>query len=510
MAYAKKTFKKRAYVAPVRPTSNEIDTRVYNNYQSTYFGVVANSVENFIMEALAGTGKTTTLVKGLSYVPKGKSCLMIAFNKAIADELNARIPSDLDVECMTAHAYGMRQFNATYVGKKEVMKSNYYLYCKTYAVIEDLEIAIEGAVETNIVHICKIVSHMKSQLVDSEEGIMDILNRFKININKEQLPKVIDVCIQAYKHSQEITSHIDFDDMVAMPVQLNIPCKKYDYIFVDEAQDLNPAQIELIAKAMKPDSRIFFVGDSNQAIYGFRGATKGAMSLMKERFNCKTLSLPITYRCPKKVVELAQEFVPEYEAHESAPDGVVNEIEIASLVELAEPGCFVISRTNAPLVKILFKMIQAEKKAIIKDRDFGESLASIVKPFKGDFSNIVEFIEKWEANSRASAISHNPKADTETIEDKAECLRIIANGCTSLKEMIANIKDMFDDTDSTTIVTLTTTHKAKGLEREIVYVLRDTFMKRKSGAEVDDEEKNLYYVAITRTKYELNLVAGKL
>lgn len=510
MAYAKKTFKKRAYVAPVRPATTAIDTRVYNIYQDAFFDAVANRTGNYIMEALAGTGKTTTLVKALSYVPKGKSSLMVAFNKIIADELLTRIPTDLDVECMTAHAYGMRQFNATYVGKKEVMKSNYFLYCKTYAVIEDLEIPIEGAIETNIAHICKIVSHMKGQLVDNEEGIMAILSRFKININEEQLPKVIDVCIKAYKHSQEITSHIDFDDMVSLPILLDVPCKKYDYIFVDERQDLNPAQLELISRAMHSDSRIFLVGDSNQAIYGFRGATKGEMALTKERFKCNMLSLPITYRCPKKVVELAQEFVPDYQAHETAPDGVVNEIEIASLVELAEPGCFVISRTNAPLVKILFKMIQAEKKAIIKDKDFGEGLAQIVKPFKGDFSNIVEFIEKWEANSRASAISHNPKADTETIEDKAECLRIIANGCTSLKEMIANIKDMFDDTDSTTIVTLTTTHKAKGLEREIVYVLRDTFMKRKSGAEVDDEEKNLYYVAITRTKYELNLVAGKL
>ena len=64
---------------------------------------------------------------------------------------------------------------------------------------------------------------------------------------------------------------IDFDDMIWLPVVLDLPQRKFDRVFIDECQDLNRSQIELSLRAVKPDGRILAVGDPHQAIYSFRG-----------------------------------------------------------------------------------------------------------------------------------------------------------------------------------------------------------------------------------------------
>ena len=74
-------------------------------------------------------------------------------------------------------------------------------------------------------------------------------------------------------------------DMIWMPYVFNLPVQKYDFVFCDEAQDLNNAQIKLVLKACKKRGRIFTYGDPHQAIYRFRGAASDAMERIKKELD---------------------------------------------------------------------------------------------------------------------------------------------------------------------------------------------------------------------------------
>src|ERR1700722_1305373 len=98
------------------------------------------------------------------------------------------------------------------------------------------------------------------------------------------------------------TSRVDFDDMIWIPNVLNLPLNTYDYVFIDEAQDLNIAQINLALNSCAKGGRIISCGDSNQAIYSFRGADSNAVNNIIERCQSKTFPLSVTYRCAKSIV----------------------------------------------------------------------------------------------------------------------------------------------------------------------------------------------------------------
>src|SRR5690606_35186416 len=104
---------------------------------------------------------------------------------------------------------------------------------------------------------------------------------------------------------------VDFDDMIWFPFVYRLNVGKYDVVFVDETQDLNAAQIAMVYSAIKIDGRIIAVGDPFQSIYQFRGADSEAIPNIIKKLSAKTLPLSITYRCPKKVVALAKEIVPD-------------------------------------------------------------------------------------------------------------------------------------------------------------------------------------------------------
>jgi DNA helicase-2/ATP-dependent DNA helicase PcrA len=77
----------------------------------------------------------------------------------------------------------------------------------------------------------------------------------------------------------------------------------YDYVFLDEAQDTNNAQVELIHNIIrKPNGRLIICGDEKQAIYGFQGSNIDSFQRIEERFKCKKLALTVSYRFQKQLV----------------------------------------------------------------------------------------------------------------------------------------------------------------------------------------------------------------
>lgn len=248
-----------------------------------------------------------------------------------------------------------------------------------------------------------------------------------------------------------------------------------------------------------------FFGDnilSHNSIYQFRGADSEAMTNIINKLTAKTLPLSVTYRCPKKIVKLAQEVVPDIEAHESAPDGLVVDLSTADLLKTVKPGDFILSRTNAPLVKYCMALLKSGVPANIQGRDVGANLLYFIKKSKAKTINaFIQYVNEWKDQEVKRLLSE--KKDTGTTLDKAECLLNLCDGTLTIKDLKDTISKLFDDTDDEKKVILSTTHKAKGLERDRVFVLAGTY---RYGPGVTGEEANLWYVAITRAKKELYLV----
>jgi len=445
----------------------------YSKYQQNIFDFIKHGQGNGIIEAVAGSGKTTTIVEALKLIPTNQSVLFIAFNKHIADELAKRVPINCDAR--TCHSLGFEILRKN-MGRLKLNENKVANMLKYTIWTEEERKANWSFVRP----ICKVISLCKSLYIDYDPSIADILDiDYPPNINWSFGELVWDLF--------QKDKVIDFDDMIWLPVTLDLKFPKYDWVFVDEAQDLSPIQIEFIYRLV--GGRLIAVGDSHQAIYAFRGADTLAMSRLREAYNATELPLSICYRCAKSIVNEAKKLVPHIEAYQTE-SGLVKIIKEYSLKD----NDFVLCRTNAPLVSACLDEIGQGKKAIVRGRDIGESLMELAEELskKGDFlTNLYD----WRNNAVERARTESKKI---AIEDKADTLQLLYS-----KKMLYRIQEIFSN--NLTGIIFSSIHKAKGLEAENVYILRPDLLphpKAKKDWQIE-QEKNLKYVAITRAKKNL-------
>ena len=489
-------------VAPSTPSA-----RIWSAYQLAVFRDIEEGKGHTIIRARAGCAKTTTSVEALKYLPKGVSCLFVAFNKDIATELKSRVPAG--VTASTTHAFGFAQIRRG-VGKTTIEKN------KTYLILDDMLSRADSERTEWVSSLVRVVSLAKGALAASASHIDRLMDAFDIDLNNASADdderakdrvKFIEVVLAVLKKSQKETSIIDFDDMIWLPIVLDLHIAQYDFVFIDEAQDLNPAQIELAIRACKyPNGRIIAVGDDRQAIYGFRGADTQAIQGMAKRLNAKLMPLSVTYRCARSIVNVAKQYVPDLEAAPNAAQGSVQNFTWNAMLAAAAPGDFILSRSNAPLIGLCMSFLAEGRRASIQGRDLAKNLISTIKRSRQkEVDGFLAYLDKWEAAEKRRLLLRKPvPGDPSSVEDKATCLRTLCEGTQSLAEVVARIEALFSDDDNTARIVLSTTHRAKGLERDRVFVLRGTYGKLES-----EEAENLYYVACTRARETLHLVADK-
>ena len=489
--------KKVSKFPPKKPDNTHLHIaqpkRNWSPYQKDIFRDIARGTGHTVVIARAGSGKTSTIVEGFKYLPKGKKTLMVAFNKAIAEELKQRAPSYVDV--MTLHSLGFRAIKQSF-GADVVLEND-----KCNELIKTLIGDDYDMWEVNQ-SIAKCVSLCKGFLFDTPSKIGDLIDKFGIEIFDYSREKFIELVIKTLGLCKAKKNVIDFDDMIWFPFVYRLNVGKFDVVFVDEAQDLNAAQMAMVLSANKMDGRIIAVGDPAQSIYQFRGADSEAIPNFITKLGAKTLPLSVTYRCPKLVVELAQKVVPDIEAAEGAPDGTVEDVPAEQLLRLVRPGDFVLSRTNAPLIKHCMALLKAGIPANIQGRDVGSNLIYFIKKSKAKTINaFITYVNTWREVEVKRLLSE--KKDSMVAIDKSECLLNLCEGTLTIKDLKETITKLFNDVDDAAKVMFSTTHKAKGLERDRVFVLANTY---RYGPGVEGEEANLWYVAVTRSKSELYLV----
>lgn len=227
-----------------------------NEYQLKVFDFIKNETGHCVVEAVAGSGKTLTILKALNIIDSKKKCAFVAFNAHIAEELKSKAPRHVDVR--TLHSLGLKAVTDTF-GDVMVDGSKVYKILRSETEGFD-DWKIRGKV---ISHANKIIGLLKANLLEpSSDNIDDIIMYH--NMERPNYSYTNDLIRTAFAMSVNQTSVIDFDDMIFLPGWLDLTCEKYDYVMVDEAQDLNKAQLHLVLASIKKESRIIAVGDRNQ------------------------------------------------------------------------------------------------------------------------------------------------------------------------------------------------------------------------------------------------------
>ena len=474
--------------------------RVWSPHQQHIFDFVQHGTGNAIVKAVAGSGKTTTIVEALARV-RGTS-LFLAFNKAIAEELkrrgvNARTFHSLTYNPVARHR---KVKDANPDALRDTLREN----------VPAPTVAMYGSFVTRLVSLGKQVGI--GCLVPDEPGIWHALvAHHDLDLEEEagDMNYAVELARQLLEWSYR-APRMDFDDMLYIAVRDGLVLPKYDIVFVDEAQDTNAIQRAILRKVMHDDTRIIAVGDPAQAIYGFRGADSESMALIARDFDCTELPLTVTYRCPLAVVTQAQRWVADIQPAPGAPQGDVQAFDRIDARKF-EPDDLVVCRTTKPLVSLAYHMLRARVGVRIMGREIGQVLKSLVNKMQArDLARLVEKLGTYTEREVEKAKARDNAAKAEAIQDKTDCVLCLVEGLPenerTIPSLLRTIDALFADVRGVT--TLATIHKAKGLEARRVWWLNSAACPAKWARQEwqQQQERNLCYVAITRAKSSLYFI----
>jgi len=521
---------------------------VPSTYQKEVLEFVRKNTGNFFIDAVAGSGKTSTLemvANALDAMVRAGNplrILFVAFNKSIAKELGSRLEKRgiTSVECSTIHSFCLKALNGAYreynrskgrfvAGLKNVESDKYYGLCEAALeaekpFLDDFRGTVQG--------LKKLVRFLRLTMTSpkNEEDVRDLVYHYDIegidpNDSHEwdAVYAALQVVLEKGKRQFLDDGIVDFDDMVVFTALLKeVKVQGYDYVMVDEAQDLNKAQLAVIMKAVKKNGRMGFAGDVFQAIYAFSGADAKSVENIITKTDATVLPLSVCYRCPRQVVKLIEHIRPGIKSADGAPEGTVKLVVRDEFMEMAPEGeTIVLCRTTAPLVAECLNFLRNGIRASVRGRDIGKNLTAMLKKINKSFagelssSNFYEFVGKWQANQNAMFMNHkNADEKIALLQDKVDTILAFFDGYLVDRAGQPFSFDSFEQyvnskfSDDVRGVVFSTIHKAKGLEYDNVYILRGDKMPHpmvKNEWEREQED-HLIYVACTRAKRNLYFV----
>lgn len=468
------------------------------NLTSEQQEVICSDEKIVLVNAMAGTGKTSTLIRFCEAKKTNNSTFAyFTFNASMAKEAKksfAKIGKNM-LYVGTIHSYALKNIkNSDYY--RERIKDGRKL--RSIHLAEILEIEDERILFLLLKVFRGFLSsdqdflHFALEKTLNEEEVEFLENFFGSEIKIRE-------AIQAVWDATHRDNNLPYEhDFYLKKFQMENPKIHADYILIDESQDLNPAMLSILRKQ---DAKMVFVGDSYQQIYSFRGCVN-ALDLLKSNNGAKTFFLTKTFRCPQDIVKKA---VPYLSLLGVGKERMLNGVERnkLSVSEETKEKPVIICRTNAGILDYL-----------IQNSDKSPSFVGGIASY--DFKKI---------NEIALCLSSNENAKNYIKDDLLRSFKnkeamweyLSKNDDIELKsrlnlffkflsleidpfEFIDGLKDFEKKAD----VLLTTAHRSKGLEWDSVE-LYDDFPKIKNLVEVNFEELNLLYVAITRAKKQLFL-----
>lgn len=495
----------------------------WSEYQKAIFSFIESGTGHLVVEANAGCAKTTTMIKCLDYIPKDKKILLSAFNRDIVKELKNKSKEYDNVQTMTIHGLGLSMLKRNF--PKNSLTPDAYKYdthirnnIELYTSI-NTRILKNGEYQKYLDNIKKYVEFGRFYMCQVEKDLDLIEDRYSIDTLADEKQ----VAIKVMDWGKTELDVVDYTDMIWLPHVLYIKPLglQFDFLFIDECQDMNVAERELVLKCFKMGTRMISVGDKNQALYSFAGADPKSFETLKSLPNTTCMPLSISYRCPKNIVKLANKYVPQIEAN---PDNEI-EGEIKYNVQLDEvnEGDMVLCRNNAPLVHAYNEFLKNGRKATIRGKEFGSTLKTIIKGYKVDelsqglnkdglftrlYDNLFNTRDKLMTKH---GIDKDIAMKSPIIENKLDIIKtleVLSEGLTTKEELIEKVEEVFPKKSKDEGISLSTIHKAKGLEANNVFIICPSLMPSKSAKQEWEitQEKNLIYVAYTRAKNKLAFV----
>lgn len=539
--------------------------------QQAVIDEIVSGTGNIMVEALAGTGKTSLLMMLLPYI--SGDVFLGAFNVSIKEELEKRV-NKMQLNCnpdiKTIHGAGMGAYK--YGGGSRTTKVD---KDKVYYILDELA-SNDDVYSTYRNFLAKLVGYGKragiGPLLPNEDASWEeLISYYSVD---DEIPEGAGYLGNGEDEDQELISNligytkvvyqtsldrckqeIDFDDMLLAPIAFRCNFKKYDYVFCDEVQDNSAIRQEILCRMVKPKiGRMVSVGDKNQCIYQFTGALADGVKSLTDRMQMKTFPLSVTYRCPHVVVAMANQCVPDLEAHESAPEGYHRAVWLepptcmacagtgvvcakgapSNMAEAADfcPTCngkgktganfwdeaatlnyddVILCRNNRPVVDLAYQLLRKGIPCQIEGRDFASSLVKLCQRWKvKELSALETKLQGFRDKEAAKWRRKKNEERAAGIEDKIDTLlsllsAVRSSGKTHVSDLVDRINTMFGDVGAgkPKVLTLSSIHKWKGRESRRVYMLgRDKYMPSKWARqphEMEVEKKNLPYVMLTRS-----------
>lgn len=476
-------------------------------YQQAIFDAGANGTGNLVVSATAGSGKTRTIQEFITrYIPKNKSWIYLVFNKRNQTEAQDKFGDMSNGLVSTFHSFCLNNAIKKAYGKVKIDDKKVW---QALDKVSDKDAEKELRPIAN-----KVIGLLKNTLTnpDDYDGIMSMCDHYGVELNGST-SRILEIVRDAMSMLTANTATVDFDDMLYLTVKNNLALPTYDYVLVDETQDLNAVQIAIVLRIQKVGGRTICCGDANQAVYGFRGADADAMDKVIEALKAEVLPLSLCYRNAKAIVALVNAELPhiKHECLDDAPQGEVLTIEAQDLQACVKPGDMVICRTNAPLVKPCFQLIQHGIKAVIMGRSIGEELVNLINRISkrlptDNLEFILAALSEYRVQEVSRLMAQGKESTAQALEDKIDTIYALADGCALLPELIKKAETIFSD-DAKGVV-FSSAHRAKGLEADSVFILNYSLMPHpmavKSGKEWQlKQETNCKFVALTRAKLKL-------
>lgn len=449
-----------------------------SKYIAEQAAIINSSESSIKVRAGAGTGKTTTLI-GYSDARRDKRFLMLCFNKAIQMESETRFGAN--VTCRTGHsvAYGGENVGSMY-------KHKLAPYVKAVELRSSLGLpylSASHAINTVTQYLCSADREIGEQHAIAA-GVKPSMRRDAVRLAGQVWKAMID--------PSDSRVSIVHDGYLKL-FQLNgRKLGGYDCVLLDEAQDTNPVMADIVA-SFEGDK--VYVGDRNQSIYAFRGASNAM-----DEFSAKEYPLMSSFRFGQDIADVANVIL-RYSLGENS--GLTGLGRSGIDMPVGNRPYALLARTNGMLFQAAVDGLDNGRKVAIIGGPESLRLSMMMDAHNlliGSADRIVNpVIKQFESFDEMETLAD--ETDDSEMTSLCKAVRRYGRGVPGLISRIKN--NCGSDPHNATLV-LSTAHKAKGLEFDQV-VLADDFKNPADEDGIDIQEANLLYVAATRAKHNLVL-----
>jgi superfamily I DNA/RNA helicase len=480
----------------------------YSKYQLDFFREMDRGRDNIGLNSVAGSGKSYIAIESVNRIPSIYSAQFCAFGKDIAKTLKPKITrKNSFVNTYNSFGWQVACKNSPQKLIFEEHKTEQILQHQILRAREEDKDSWKKFMQFRA-PIKRLVSLLKARcafkLDDAVRLVPELVDRFRIETPTNY--DFMDTVLQTYDACIRNETVYDYDDQIFQPLRKEMLIPAYDFVYVDEYQDSTDIQFMLMSRACR-GGRFIGIGDPDQAIYSFRGSTPDIFQKLINS-GAKEMFLSICYRCPISVVAEAKIIVPRIEPAPWARQGAVDYITTDDFRRRVAPGDFVLCRTIAPLVKKCLENLADGVPACVLGRQFGEDLEYLIAKVCNDsfMMNVTLFkdlLGEYVQKKIAAYEMMQMQGLAINLKDKQDTIHAFMPNCQTVSDICKRIKQVFTDEGGLRILYMSI-HKSKGLEcANNVYLIRPDLLphpRAKGVSWMEEEERRLEYVAITRTK----------